>query len=233
MQASDDLELIIDTSTRYASVGVSLNGELQASISWRSARNHSVELVPAVREVMARTRASMDDLTAIFIANGPGGFSALRVGMSTAKMLAVSLHVPLVAVGTLDAEVALYIGLVPVVLGVIGAGKGRFYVGTYSDSMSESDQQVMSHDEFVTSLAGDYLICGEASVEARDLVLEKTGDSVKAIGSPPPTRSSAVMAKIGFDKLSSGMVDDPITLEPLYLRSSQINTASKRWATSK
>lgn len=226
------MELTIDTSTRYASVGISQDGDLLAAISWRSERNHSVELVPAVREVMARTHASMDDIEAVFIANGPGGFSALRVGMSTAKMLAVSLHVPLVAVGTLDAEVAPYVGLAPSLIGVIGAGKGRFYVGNYSSSLDQGEYRVASHEEFVTSLAGDYLICGEASIEARNVVYEATGKSVKAIDSPPPTRSVAVMAKIGFDKLSGGATDDPTTLEPLYLRSSQINTASKRWAVS-
>jgi len=104
------MELSIDTSTRYASVAISREGETIAELTWRSERNHSVELVPAIREVIARVGIETRDLNAIFIAKGPGGFSALRVGMSTAKAMAVSLEIPLVAVGTLDVEVAPYLG---------------------------------------------------------------------------------------------------------------------------
>jgi len=80
------MELAIDTSTRYASVALSQQGEAFAELTWRSDRNHSVELVPAIRELQTKSNTEMYQLEAIFIAQGPGGFSALRVGMSTAKV---------------------------------------------------------------------------------------------------------------------------------------------------
>ena len=46
------MELVIDTATRYASVAVSRDGAIMAELSWRSERNHSVELVPAIRRVV-------------------------------------------------------------------------------------------------------------------------------------------------------------------------------------
>ena len=130
------MELCIDTSTRYASVAVSRDGAIAAQLSWRSARNHSVELVDALRLVMDRADAAMDDLDAVFVARGPGGFSALRVGISFAKSLAMATGAPLVGVGTLDAEALPYLGSGRPVCAVIEAGRRALYVGVYDPGMS-------------------------------------------------------------------------------------------------
>ena len=132
------MELSIDTSTRYASVGLSLGGETLAERTWRSERNHSVELVPTIRELMARVGVEMADLNAVFSAKGPGGFSALRVGMSTAKALATALSIPLFAVNSLDIEAHQYLGLNAPVCAIITAGRNRLYVGTY-DGRAQPD----------------------------------------------------------------------------------------------
>ena len=125
------MELCIDTSTRYASVAVSMDGAIAAQLSWRSARNHSVELVEALRLVMERSRVAMDDLDAVFVARGPGGFSALRVGISFAKSLAMATGAPLVGVGTLDAEALPYLESGRPVCAAIEAGRRALYVGLY------------------------------------------------------------------------------------------------------
>ena len=89
------MELSIDTSTRYASIGLSSGGESVVELTWRSDRNHSVELIPSIQMLLKRVGIALRDLEAIYIASGPGGFSALRVGMSAAKAMAMSLDIPL------------------------------------------------------------------------------------------------------------------------------------------
>ena len=107
------MELQIDSSTRYACVGLSREGRTLVEIAWRSERNHSVELVPAINRAMDQAGASIADLGAVFVASGPGGFSALRVGMSTAKAIAHSSEIPLVTVGTLELETSTVQRLAP------------------------------------------------------------------------------------------------------------------------
>ena len=116
------MELCIDTSTRYASVGISKEGRIVAELAWRSERNHSVELAPAMRRVMEHAGVRMEDLTAVFAAVGPGGFSALRVGLSVAKSLAMARGLPLVGINTLDIEAVPFHGLEGPLATVIGAG---------------------------------------------------------------------------------------------------------------
>jgi tRNA threonylcarbamoyladenosine biosynthesis protein TsaB len=229
------MELSIDTSTRYASVGLSRQGETIIEMTWRSERNHSVELVPAIRDIMARAGVEMNDLKAIFNAKGPGGFSALRVGMSTAKAMATALNIPLVSVGTLDVEAGPFRGLVYPVVALVGAGRNRLYVGRYASGADESapDYSVSSCDEFTKSIDSTTLFCGEAVLEVADLLRERLGEKALIACQPPPARSVGVMSRLAYGKLKAGETDDPSTLQPLYLRSSQVNAANKRWAESR
>ena len=57
------MELVLDTSTRYASVAVAREGMIIAELSWRSERNHSVELVPAIRRVVEQAGVTLGDAT--------------------------------------------------------------------------------------------------------------------------------------------------------------------------
>ena len=222
------MELAIDTSTRFASIGLSREGESVIELTWRSDRNHSVELVPNVRRLLKRVGIGVADLEAIYIAAGPGGFSALRVGMSAAKAMAVSLDIPLVAVGTLDIEAQPYLGLGSPVCALIGAGRRRVYLGDFSDAVHPT-YNVVEHNELLSVVSSDALFCGEGVSQVADLIRGSLGAEVKIADVVPPTRRAGVMAWIGYRMLREARTADAMSLEPLYLRSSQVNTANRTW----
>ena len=226
------MELSIDTSTRYASVALSVDGEVMAELSWRSERNHSVELVPTMRRLMGHAGADMQGLRAVFVAGGPGGFSALRVGMSTAKTLADSLEIPLVSVGTLDIEARPYLGLGVPVCALIEAGKSRLYVGRYEADKGGADYEVVEYEELEPPVDSETLFCGEAVATRADVLRERLGESAILVKVPPPTRRPAVLAALAQRRLESGETDDPATLQPIYLRSAQVDTAGRTWPRS-
>ena len=91
--------LIIDTSTKHAAAGLWRDGLLVRTAAWRSRRHHTVELMPAIERLLAEESASPDSLLGIAVATGPGGFSALRAGLSVAKGLAFALSLLLAAAG--------------------------------------------------------------------------------------------------------------------------------------
>lgn len=223
------MEISIDTSTRYASVAISQKGETVAELTWRSERNHSVELVPAIRELTARAGVDIKSLEAVIIAKGPGGFSALRVGMSTAKAMAVSLDVPLIAVGTLDVEVAPYLQLGYPVCGLIGAGRTRVYVGMY-DAKEDPAYEVVNTEEFLPTVRPGVLYCGEAVHDLARELTRRIGTDLVIADVPPPTRGAGAFAALGYRKWQSGQVEDALTAEPMYLRSSQVDTANRTWS---
>ncbi|MCH8061034.1 MAG: tRNA (adenosine(37)-N6)-threonylcarbamoyltransferase complex dimerization subunit type 1 TsaB [Chloroflexi bacterium] len=226
------MELSIDTSTRYASVALSREGSALVEITWRSERNHSVELVPAIREILRRANTKTSELSSIFIARGPGGFSALRVGISTAKTMVVSLGIPLVSVGTLDAEARPYTNVGRRVCAIINAGRDRLYVGWFdaASSLERPQYEVLTNEEFLGKIDGDTLLCGEEATAMAESIRERHGEHAFISAMQPPTRRAGTIADLGYSRLQSGERDDPITLEPLYLRSSQVDTANRTWS---
>ena len=222
------MELAIDTSTRYASIGLSSQGESVVELTWRSERNHSVELVPSIMRLLKRAGIGVGDLSAIYIASGPGGFSALRVGMSAAKAMAVSLDIPLVAVGTLDIEAQPYLGLGSPVCALVGAGRRRVYVGDFREG-AQPVYRVIEHGELATAAPSDALFCGEGVSQVAEVIRDAFGASTKIASASLPTRHAGALAEVGYRMLREGSVADAMSLEPLYLRSSQVSTANRTW----
>lgn len=220
------MELSIDTSTRYASVGLSERGQPVEELTWRSDRNHSVELAPAIRELLRRRRVDISGLCAIFVAAGPGGFSALRVGMSTAKAFAAAAGTPLVSVNTLDVEASPYLGLGGPVIALIGAGRRRLYAGSYGLA-AQPEYTVVDRDELPSMIQGNSIICGEAVLDTVSTLQEQISDGARLAASPPPTRRAGVLAELAYRRWQSGHIDEPASLQPNYLRSSQIEVADR------
>ena len=222
------MELSIDTSTRYASVALSRGGEMVSELSWRAEQNHSVEFIPAMRRLMQQSDVDMSQVEAIFVAKGPGGFSALRVGMSVAKAVAMAQSVPLVAVGTLDIEAQPYLGLGTPVCALIGAGKEMVYTAIYDAQESRSpviDYKAETHQDLVSSVATQTLFCGEGVTAVAGLLRERVPTLALVVDTPAPTRRPAVLAELGHRRLQAKDFDDPATLKPIYIRGSQFEVA--------
>lgn len=220
------MELSIDSSTQYASVGLSSQGKINTEISWHSQKNHSVELVPAIRELLSRHTVPFKNLKAIFVAGGPGGFSALRVGMSTAKALSMGLDIPIISISTLDIEAQSYLDLNHCLIAVIPAGRKQVYFGKYVEQ-TNPEYKVVPLQQLTSNVPAGALVCGEAVNNLTNIRQEFLEKDIKVISSPPPTRRSSVLAKLGYRRWQAGELDDPSTLQPIYLRSSQVNTANR------
>ena len=220
------MELVLDTSTRYASVAVSREGMIVAELSWRSERNHSVELVPAIHRVAEQAAVTLDDAEAVIVVQGPGGFSALRVGISMAKAFAMARGIPLVGVNSLDAEAQPYMGMGLPVCAIVGAGKEKVYTALYDGGRS-SGHRVQSHEELAAAITEETLLCGEGLSEVGTLVEGRAGNLAVLAGTPPPTRRPAVLAQLGYERLQSGGDQSPESLEPIYMRAAQITAAQR------
>ena len=87
-----------DTATPRVSVAVGRDGAAIAEIDLPPGRRHAEELVPAIQEVCGRAGVALDAIAAVCVGIGPGLFTGLRVGVTTAKVLAQALRIPVVGV---------------------------------------------------------------------------------------------------------------------------------------
>lgn len=95
--------LSLETTTKNCSVGLSLNGKLLAIKELNDGNySHAEFLNPFIEEVLQETKVDFSDVSAVAISKGPGSYTGLRIGVSTAKGLCYALDIPLIAVNTLE-----------------------------------------------------------------------------------------------------------------------------------
>jgi len=97
------LILNIETATKICSVALAKDGKVIAAKETSEGNSHSTQLAPFIKEVMEQSDYSFADLQAIAVSMGPGSYTGLRIGVSTAKGLCFGLDIPLIAVSTLAA----------------------------------------------------------------------------------------------------------------------------------
>ena len=220
--------LAIDTSTRNAGVALANNGQVISSRSWRSAVNHTAELMPAVAQVMEAGGLSVNDLDGIAVALGPGGFSALRVGMSVAKGLCLASGRPLVGVGTLDAEAHAYLQSGLPVCSLLDAGRSEVSSAHFDVAGRRLREDLISPpQELLQGIAESTIFCGEGVVANSDKVKETLGPRAIIMGHSPATRLWS-LAELGQLRLETGEIDDLATLQPYYLRMPTIGGPKRR-----
>jgi len=96
------LLLHIETATDICSVALSQGDRQLALIESGQERSHATLLNTFIRQAMEQADLSLKDLQGIAVSKGPGSYTGLRIGVSTAKGLAYALGVPLLASGTLE-----------------------------------------------------------------------------------------------------------------------------------
>ena len=216
------MELAIDTSTRYAAVALSREGEPVAELSWRSEQNHTVELMPSVQRLLEGAGAKVQDLTAVFVAIGPGGFSALRVGMSAAKGMAEALDVPMVGVGSLEVEAFPYAATGRPVCPILEMGRGEVAWALFHEAEGcwrcLKEPEIASLEELGRGIPAGAVLCGEGLWAVRSRLPVEVTEVADLIAMPPPTRRATTLARLGASRLAAGRHDDRASLQPLYLR---------------
>lgn len=97
-----NLVLHLETSAKVCSVALGKNGELIGALRHDVAFSHSSLLTVLIKQLLEEAGYTLKDLTAICVSAGPGSYTGLRIGTSTAKGLCYALDIPLLAVSTLE-----------------------------------------------------------------------------------------------------------------------------------
>lgn len=227
----DGIELSIDTAGAIASVAISRQGLLLAELTWRTHNSHSTELLPAIDDLLGRSAAQREAIHALFIDRGPGSYAGLRVGISTAMGLALALSADLLAVGRLELDAFPHAAFPGPVVAVHQAGRGDLAWAVYEQREHWSEIQpprLGTIDELVAVCPSSALFCGEHAG-----IQEQIGNALPAArfaGAGAAVRHAGMLAELCWSRYAAGMRDNPVAIEPLYLREAHI-TQPKRRAT--
>lgn len=209
------MELSIDTASEMASVALSREGSLIAEITWRCRRTHTVELLPTIDKLLAHVGASKHDLTAVFVCVGPGMYTGLRVGVSTAKGLAYALGLAIVGVGRLELDAYPHATYPGPVVPLHSAGRGELAWAVYEGGCQMQPPRLSSPQELLREAPGQALFCGEISPELAQAISRALPQARIAQTS---LRRAATLAQVAYRCLAAGQAVDPAAVRAVYLR---------------
>ncbi len=209
--------LLIDTATARRSIGLAHNGTVVASRTCDEPRRQASLTAPLVQEVLHSQGLGVADCDAVCVSSGPGSYTGLRVGVSTAKGLSFGAGIPLIAVGTLDIvasnhnpEAFRYI--VP----MIDARRMEVYTAVYSADgrrLTPVEAKVVGPDSFADELAqGPVLFTGDGALKCREVI---THPHAQFQESWPDVAAMAILAQKAWEEKR---FEDIAYFEPFYLK---------------
>jgi tRNA threonylcarbamoyladenosine biosynthesis protein TsaB len=232
--------IAIETSTTFASAAAVKQGNLVAETCVFAPQGHCENLLPMLETLLSGAGLEIADAKAFAVSLGPGSFTALRIGLSTGKALALAAGKPLVGVGTLDAVAFNASGLCSHVCPIMDAKRGEVFYSLYRDE-NEGQERLLEYgaerpenavallSSFMASAPEGKVIFLGDGVEAcrRPIESQFGGRAIFAprhFGTP---RASAV-GMLALRLLEQGRADDVARVEPIYVRRSDAEIRRER-----
>jgi tRNA threonylcarbamoyl adenosine modification protein YeaZ len=226
------MQLAIDTSTDTASLALVRDSCVLAELTWRCGQNHTRQLMPNLEHLLHQLELSPAAITGIIVARGPGSFNGLRVGMSAAKGLAFSLGVPIVGISSLEAEAYQHAAIGLPVCPIFNAGRGEIATAMYQQREEEwlqlINEDITTVDVLCAGINTKTIFCGEYMMTIASRIKELLKEEAVIPSLTTSLRRSAFLAELGLKRLEAGDIDEPATLQPVYLRRPSITRAKHR-----
>jgi tRNA threonylcarbamoyladenosine biosynthesis protein TsaB len=212
--------LAIDTSSRYIGLALYDGARVIHETVWISQNYHTMQLAPAVEAALKQAGFQYGDLKCVAIAQGPGSFTGLRIGMALAKGLALALHLPIIGIPSLDVLANAQPVKAPVMAAVLQAGRGRLAVGWYRAEkerwITNGPGEVLTAEALSDKISTPTWVCGELSEDERKILRRNRRHALLATPSWS-VRRPAFLAELAWKRWQAEDFDEPASLSPIYL----------------
>lgn len=225
------LLLGLDTATATCSVALAEDRRVLAEASVHRPRAHAETLVTLIRDVLRAGGASRSDLDAVAVSAGPGSYTGLRIGVSTAKGLAMAVGAALVAVPSLEAmawaaQPAMRSG--DAVCALFPSRRAEVYAAVYRRTDAGLDAlapaaalPAAALAERLLTLDADTLWLAGPGLDRLRPLLTDLPYLVRALPADLVPPSAARVARLGTRRLEAGATEDLAAFEPQYLKAAQ------------
>jgi len=213
------LILNIETATKNCSVSLSYKGEILAIKELNDGNySHSENLHVFIEEVLRSKSKSFEEIDAIAVSKGPGSFTGLRIGVSTAKGLCFSLDKPLISISTLDSLAnAIVVENDAIIVSLLDARRMEVYSAVYDgnyNQIREVKAEIINSNSFKEFLEkGKVYFLGDGAEKCKELIKHK--NAIFLVDYFP---SAKQMTKLSYDKYKKNDIEDVAYFEPYYLK---------------
>ncbi len=231
--------ILIETSTALCSVALAENGEVVAYKESSAPKAHASLTAVFIDEMLAERGLKLSDCDAVCVSMGPGSYTGLRVGVSTAKGLCFGSKKPLLAVGTLDTLVAQASNVIlnspdvilnsiqdlHYIIPMVDARRMEVYTAVFTpegQQLTETSPVIVDETSFAAQLAdGPTLFIGDGAGKCADVI---THPNARFIQCHP---NAAAMLAPALKAYRTGRFEDVAYFEPFYLKEF-VATVSKK-----
>lgn len=215
------LILLIETSTTSCSIALSEGANVIAVEEANERNIHASHITIFIKKVMKQARKDYKDLNAIAVSKGPGSYTGLRIGVSTAKGLCYALDIPLISVNTLE---SMAYGLSKMqtipegayLIPMIDARRMEVYTAVYKVDLTlieDVNAKIVDQSSFLEFPNNELILFGDGAEKLKELFSERLNIAFLDF------KNSAVhLAPLAYQKLIDGELENMAYFEPFYLK---------------
>ena len=223
--------LQIETATQTCSAVIAVDG-VNIALKEETAQNiHAGSLTLFIEEVMQRALLKFQDLDAIAVSKGPGSYTGLRIGVSTAKGLCFALEKPLIAIDTLEMMANGFLLANPAYKGLvcpmIDARRMEVYTCLYNEkleALAPVSAKIIEAGSFQSELQNNHLtFIGDGALKCREVLGNPNASFSGAL-----CNSAANMTQLALSAYQQQKFQDVAYFEPYYLKDFMFTTPKKK-----
>lgn len=224
--------LSIDTTSRGCSVALHQDTTLLSCFELRSDKSSSAMLTTLIEQVVRVNMLTMNQLDAIVIAKGPGSYTGLRIGVSTAKGLCYALDKPLISVNSLTAMAKQLQGVISnsqLLCPMIDARRMEVYCQLLDtqtlEIYTDTEAKIIDKTSFEAILSEKtILFFGDGAAKCKDVFADKKNAFFLENEIVP---SAKTVGELAYQKYLSNDFENLVTFEPFYLKEFMATTPKK------
>ena len=216
--------ILIETSTALCSAAIAEDGIITAYRESSAPKAHASLTAVFIKELLEERGITLDDCDAVCVSKGPGSYTGLRVGVSTAKGLCFGSGKPLLAVGTLDTLVAQAESDVKFIIPMVDARRMEVYTAVFEDGrqMTETTPVIIDENSFFEYLEqGPCLFIGDGAGKCADVIKHPNAHFCQC------QPKASAMLKPAMQAYKEKRFEDVAYFEPFYLKEF-VATVSKK-----
>jgi len=215
--------LALDTSSTSGSIAIRKNDQVIYAAYFDIKITHSETLMPQIDSALRFCHLQPSDLNGLLIANGPGSFTGLRIGLSTAKGIATALSIPLIPFSTLKMFAAnAYKSTLPILI-FVDAKMNEVYAALYSPSLEELiSPRAIPPKEMLALVKQPVVVIGNGVQSYRQELIDSGITYQELLAHQNLPSATALFSLLDLDCPSLTYDFEAVaSIEPMYLRESQ------------
>lgn len=223
--------LAVDTATEICGVALAVDGRVKAELILNNGVTHTQSIMAAIETVLDMTGMEIGSIDAYAVTRGPGGFTGLRIGISTVKGLSLATGKPMVGVSSLEVLAHQASADAGLICPMMDARRNELYWTLYqregTDTRSVLAEQVGPAADMAEKIDRPCYFIGNGVAQYRSTIEERLTKPARWAKHELNGIRPSVLAQLALQRFSEGKIDDVRNFTPVYLRKSDAELSRK------